>query len=413
MLGERIRTLRKNRKMTLEALAGNQLTKGMLSQIENNKAKPSMESLEYIAKRLEVEVTELLEKVSTTELRKVLEEAERIHDENHIYYIDNDDTIQQCSKLINLIDPYIENLNESYESARLLEIYSYSLFCLKKKEWKRYCDQAAQIYDLLNLTANRAQLGIFKAMTYFIVNRYKETLQCYLEEINHIKNNHIRIDPMTQVSIDYHEAVIYSAIGDTKATAEAMERALSNSKKEKIYYKTDKIYQLAAIEAFMAEEEESFRYYLKKLKQYGEFIEDEMFIELCDVLYVEFLLHIKGDYHEAMTIIDQYCLPVNDNKLKVSGDNWNMLQRGKALYYVKQYEQAIEVLRTIFIPEYMNHPVDLAIYYLKDTFLALCLKECGNTEKALEHAKIAYDNFLPLPSSIFKKLSIDTYERLQ
>ena len=38
MLGERIRTLRKQRKMTLEALAGERLTKGMLSQIENNKA---------------------------------------------------------------------------------------------------------------------------------------------------------------------------------------------------------------------------------------------------------------------------------------------------------------------------------------------------------------------------------------
>ena len=48
-LGERIRTLRKQQKMTLEALAGTELTKGMLSLIENNKANPSMESLNYIA----------------------------------------------------------------------------------------------------------------------------------------------------------------------------------------------------------------------------------------------------------------------------------------------------------------------------------------------------------------------------
>jgi len=51
MLGERIRAIRKLKKMTLEALAGDQLTKGMLSQIENNKARPSMDSLEYIGTR--------------------------------------------------------------------------------------------------------------------------------------------------------------------------------------------------------------------------------------------------------------------------------------------------------------------------------------------------------------------------
>ena len=36
----------------------------MLSLIENNKANPSMESLNYIAERLNVDVTELLEEIS-------------------------------------------------------------------------------------------------------------------------------------------------------------------------------------------------------------------------------------------------------------------------------------------------------------------------------------------------------------
>ena len=59
MLGERIRKLRKQKKLTLEELAGSGLTKGMLSLIENNKANPSMESLAYIAQRLEVDVSQL------------------------------------------------------------------------------------------------------------------------------------------------------------------------------------------------------------------------------------------------------------------------------------------------------------------------------------------------------------------
>ncbi|KAB7664908.1 helix-turn-helix transcriptional regulator [Bacillus sp. B1-b2] len=412
VLGERIRTLRKKNKMTLEELAGDQLTKGMLSQIENNKAKPSMESLEYIAKRLGVAITELLEMVSSEELRKVLDEVERNYEESFINYMDNDHTIQTCTNIIELVEPYLSNLTDSYQSARLFEIYSYCLFCLKKEDWLLYWNKAALIYDSLNLTANRAQMGHFKCMTYFITRRFQETLQCFLEEKNHLNTVHIKIDPMTQVSLDYHEAAIYSALGNTKATSEAMQRALTFSRKEKIYYKTDKIYQLAAIEALLGKESDRFNYYLKKLKQYGEFMEDELFIELCDVLYVEYLLHIEGNIQEAMIIIDRYCLPVPGIPEKIAGDNWNMLQKGKALFYGRKYEQALDILQTIFIPAYMNHPVDLAIYYLKDTFLALCHKECGNREKALTYAKMAYDHFSLLPPSIFKKLTVDTYVSL-
>ena len=59
-LGSRIRQLRKERKLTLAQLAGDRLTKGMLSLIENGKAQPSMDSLHYIAGQLQVEVSSLL-----------------------------------------------------------------------------------------------------------------------------------------------------------------------------------------------------------------------------------------------------------------------------------------------------------------------------------------------------------------
>lgn len=75
-LGTRIRNLRKERKLTLEALAGDRLTKGMLSQIENDKAKPSMESLDYIAERLGVKASELLEEIAPSTIRHLLEQVE-------------------------------------------------------------------------------------------------------------------------------------------------------------------------------------------------------------------------------------------------------------------------------------------------------------------------------------------------
>ncbi|TKI91423.1 helix-turn-helix transcriptional regulator, partial [Bacillus wiedmannii] len=73
-LGEKIKTLRKEKKLTQTELAGSELTKSMLSQIENGKATPSMKTLQYIAKKLgcetsfllaedDAEITELIQKM--------------------------------------------------------------------------------------------------------------------------------------------------------------------------------------------------------------------------------------------------------------------------------------------------------------------------------------------------------------
>lgn len=108
--------------MTLEALAGNVLTKGMLSLIENNKAQPSIESLSYIAKRLEIDVTELLEEVNAAEWSEVLQEAERLKNLDFHQYNN------KYKQLYTLIQPYLSKLSHGYEAARLLELYSYCLY---------------------------------------------------------------------------------------------------------------------------------------------------------------------------------------------------------------------------------------------------------------------------------------------
>ena len=53
-IGEKIRRLRQNRKMTQSELAGDQITRNMLSRIENDDALPSLPTLLYLADRLHV-----------------------------------------------------------------------------------------------------------------------------------------------------------------------------------------------------------------------------------------------------------------------------------------------------------------------------------------------------------------------
>lgn len=60
-LGQKIRTLRKEKKMTQAQLCGDFMTRNMLSQIESDRAGPSVATLRYLAQRLEVPAGYLLE----------------------------------------------------------------------------------------------------------------------------------------------------------------------------------------------------------------------------------------------------------------------------------------------------------------------------------------------------------------
>ena len=59
-LGQKLRALRKQKKMTQSALAGTEITRNMLSRIENDDALPSLPTLLYLADRLRVPAGNLL-----------------------------------------------------------------------------------------------------------------------------------------------------------------------------------------------------------------------------------------------------------------------------------------------------------------------------------------------------------------
>ncbi len=59
-LGQKIKMLRKRRKITQTELVGDRITRNMLSSIESGNANPSLDTLRYIAERLSVSVSYLI-----------------------------------------------------------------------------------------------------------------------------------------------------------------------------------------------------------------------------------------------------------------------------------------------------------------------------------------------------------------
>ena len=65
-LGEKLRLARQEAGLSQRVLCGNTITRNMLSQIENGSAKPSMDTLRYLAQRLGKSVSYFLEEDAVT-----------------------------------------------------------------------------------------------------------------------------------------------------------------------------------------------------------------------------------------------------------------------------------------------------------------------------------------------------------
>nr|WP_304212529.1 helix-turn-helix domain-containing protein [Fredinandcohnia onubensis] len=404
MLGERIRKLRKQKKLTLEELAGTKLTKGMLSLIENNKANPSMESLTYIAERLEVDLSQLLNEVNFDELQDILDQAEKV------FILDSSQNPDKYKKLIPLIVPVVPQLNQGYVAARLLELYGYSLYWEKHGDWKQPLEQAANLYDQMNVTQKRTSIGVFRGLVHFLDYNYDEALATILQERKEIEKNHVFIDPVSRLDLDYQEAILYFAVGDIKSAKRVMDEAITFSQKNKIFYLIDDLYRLAAAYAMMAEDHVLHEYYLTKLKQYAEFSDDKMSKMTSQLFYIESLNTVKHDYKTALEIIDNY---VTDPEFNHQFNEWFYLEKGKALRGLGHYEEAIEYFDQVKIPEYHRHPFDLSQFYLKETYKALCCVELGKLDEAISAAKKAVELFDHLPDSPYKEYSLKTYEQIK
>ncbi|MER2260425.1 MAG: helix-turn-helix transcriptional regulator [Psychrobacillus sp.] len=400
-LGERIRTLRKQQKMTLEALAGTELTKGMLSLIENNKAKPSMESLQYIAKRLDVDVSELLEEVSGKELREVLEKAEILFNTNY------NDLSDEYEQLIQLVEPYLPNIGNGYESARLLEMYSRCMYQVHKKDWEEPLKQAAELYEKLNITSRRAKIGIVRAMVKFQEHNYEDALHILQQERAELDKTGIWIDPVSRLDFDYTETALYYAIGNYESALKLMDQAIEYSKENKTFYHLDDLYRIASAHAMMQKDEEKIDYYIKKIEAYGIFADDPNAEYFSLITKIHYLNSYKYEYEEAEEIFQTYTLA----KDKIFTPYF-MLEQGKTFYGLKQFESAVKQLEQVVIPETLSHPIDLSIFYEKDAYLALCYKAKGQIEKAKEAVQKAYDNISHMPATPYKTFIVQTYKQI-
>ncbi|MCD5323184.1 MULTISPECIES: helix-turn-helix domain-containing protein [Pontibacillus] len=396
-LGARIKTLRKKKKLTLQGLSGDYMTKGMLSLIENDKAKPSMQSLHYIADQLDVSVNELLEQVSVTEVRELLITIETLIKDG-----ENEEIIEKMSPL------KTEQLPISYESAKVLEIYGKSLYAVGEQGWEVTLHQADHLYITLTLFKESVQVTLFEAWSKIELQQYEEALHLIREKRSVIQSKGAELETLTSLKYLTFETILLFAIGHNEEALHVLHRAIAHSRKSKTFYQVEELYRLACYYSIMTRDEGAVTFYLDKLDLYSKFVDSNETKALVLLLQAHYYNEVKGDYKEAVRSTETF-------KLLSGGevDSYYAMEKGKALYHMGDIKGAWQLLNQFnIIPEWV-HPFDRSLIYHVKAYQARCLMELGEWEKGKVYAKDAYEGIRGLPETPYQQFVYETFKQSQ
>ena len=252
-------------------------------------------------------------------------------------------------QIIDAVGPYKDRLNQGYEAARLLELYGRSLYYDKKDGWKEWIGKAANLYDQLNLTSRLAAIGIFQSIVKFTKREYDASLTLLLEERSKIEVRNGLIEPITRLDFDYWESLLHFAVGNSEEAVRIMNEGIKFSKEQQIFYRIAHLYQLALVNAMMNKDVSSIQYYERKILNYGEFADDRDAIPFINYVKIHYLTTYEKDYGEALELIQEHH---DKHGIDESHTSYSFMEeKGKALYGLERYEEALACLDKVNIPD--------------------------------------------------------------
>ena len=402
-LGTRIRKLRKERKLTLEELAGERLTKGMLSQIENDKAKPSMESLDYIAERLGVKASELLEQVTPSSLRHLLEQAEILFAPLNLGDIDN------ARQIIEMIEPYVEELPLSYEAGRLLYIYAAAQYFAELTTWESPLQQARIMFKEINLLSHWFDTYILQLGILAEKRQYNIAYSCILQAKEEAEQENYQLDSRDDVKMAYYISIFQVAVGELEAGQQLINETITNAHKNQFYSYIDDMYRIGAFCAMIDNDFEQVEQMLKKLEQYRIFAEQVSVDAFIFVLRAHYYNNYTHDYKLALEEIERFGAIKPEVSINFQKDLY-YAEKGKSLYLLGQYEEAKEAFEHFTnVPPFILHPFDILGLNECFSYKALCYAHFGELTTAYEIAKMAYMDSQDLIDLPYKEKIEETY----
>ncbi|MGA4518325.1 helix-turn-helix domain-containing protein [Solibacillus silvestris] len=411
ILGERIKKLRKQKKLTQTEVVGERLTKGMLSLIENGKAQPSMESLRFIANQLNVDVDFLIDDGTLTMLRNLYTTIEE--DVERRKLIRDPEELQSLTiKIIEKIEPYLSEIQgTNYEQIRLREVYFLMNRTINKAksldEYWKFIDQ----YEEIHAYSQMLRCYFYLCQAAIEQRNYNETLAILKQGEKRIEPYELMMDPMVILDLYYNLTISYSAVDNTRMSDHYLQKALNMAKKKQIFYRMDRFYHLLFIQSIANEDINKCKEYIEKLMLLSEFADDPA----ISVRYLYSKLHymniVEKKYAQIVLEIDHYKTKLQDYLFLFK----NPIFIGEEMYAefkLQNYSKALQIGTALTIPDYLHHPIDLAKYYQFFAVRALASyyeKDEVAAKRDIIFAKNGVEDF---PETIYKKFIYKAFNEI-
>jgi len=396
-LGSKIKKLRKELKMTQAQLAEPEMTKSMLSQIENGLAMPSMKNLQYIAKKLNKPVSYFLDENSELPVRD--------NDHNKNSYDHIIDELKKIDGLMknNEIKEALNNIEKlehfsSIDSSNKLmgDILYKKSKCLleldRLNEAMKLFYRAYEIYLDNNFYIEAAKSYVETIAEHWRNFEYEKCLDIYLKakEIYDKSPNrdvHFEIEMLNDIS------TIYSAIGDFNSALKYLNDTLEISNTTGVYYKADEIYRVTAIINFIKGDYENYKINIEKAEQFAVFTDNKAIMKYIYSVKVIYENEV-GNYNKALECLEQM--------KKVNAPHHEYFyyrEKAKALYYLGKYNEALENIKHVFYPGYVSHRFDYLLMWSAKVYEGLIYSKLGKLDKSIEPILTAIEKMKKFGSS--------------
>lgn len=302
-LGEKIKKVRLELKLTQQEVAGDFISRHMLSKIESGAANPSLKTLEYLAQKLNKPISFFL----SEDGKEYLNDDSKAAFEHASFLIKS----KEYDKCITYLKQMFKTITEDPED----KYYGYLLYLLAKchimlddySHIRHFLDSAIEILER-NKESNKdnfylADMYYCKSSILFYDYSYEDALGYMLKAIDEFHNSYV-IDRLFEIKLYFTYGFTLFKLNNYKDAFEVLNKVLEISRESKCYYSLGDTYMLLGVIYYDKNELDAAIYYTKKAIQFFDCVEELDNKAACEKNVGNYYLYM-GDFQRAKSYLNR------------------------------------------------------------------------------------------------------------
>ncbi|MFC4411205.1 helix-turn-helix domain-containing protein [Chungangia koreensis] len=395
-VGENIKRIRKAKKMTISDLAGEQISRGMISLIENGKTQPSIERLQYLADKLNVTVSDLLGNYTKSELQQIIIEAKSFI-ENH-----------SRDEVLLLISPILKQLDDTVEAAILHELFTEASD--QYEEWALI--RAIKIYEKNGMVDQAVSVKLKIAVNQLENGTAEEALKI-LEDCSNCQQ------ASTIIRCFMLWAIAQEAVGDVVKAVDMLDRTIQMARQSLELGEYYELLQMKALLHYEIGDHESARSIVNTANTFVQTLQNESLLAKHGIFFIHLEEYYESNDEIAVELADEYVKYILLDSPLSPEQKRSYIElaydlKARALVKMDEYNEAWELFQQV--PKNAeircnNFPLVRSIKWISTSYQALCLAGLGKQVEASTLAKETLGKLKDRPHSSYYRFAKEVADK--